>query len=166
MIFLVSGLWHGANWTFIAWGAYHAILFLPLILLKKNRKYRDVVASDRVLPNIKEFALMLGTFFLVVVGWVIFRSETIGQSIDYLHGMLQWNTLYAPFAFFFSPDTRGKAFFVTIMLIVEWFNRRKEHGLSLLSCCSWYIRYPAYLMIITFIVWYCGTNQSFIYFQF
>lgn len=166
VIFLVSGLWHGANWTFIAWGAYHAILFLPLILFQKNRKYRDVIAEDRVLPNIKEIAMMLGTFFLVVLGWVIFRSETIGKSMDFMRGMLQLNTLKAPYDFFFSPDTRGKAFFVALMLVVEWFNRKKEHGLSMLSGCSWYIRYPAYLMIIAFIVWYCGANQSFIYFQF
>ena len=52
--FLVSGIWHGASWTFFAWGAYHAVLFLPLILLGKNRKYKEVVASDRLLPNVRD----------------------------------------------------------------------------------------------------------------
>lgn len=166
VIFLVSGLWHGAKWTFIAWGAYHAVLFLPLILLKKNRKYQSVIAEDRILPNLKEVAMMVCTFILVVLGWIIFRSDSIGQSVDFIRGMWQWNILSASYLFFLSPDTRGKAFFVVLMLIVEWFNRKNEHGLSMLRNASWYIRYPAYLLVISFVVWYCGENQSFIYFQF
>lgn len=166
VIFLLSGLWHGANWTFIAWGAYHAFLFLPLILMGHNRKYLGVIAEDRMFPNLKEMALMLLTFVFVVIGWIIFRSETIGQAVAFISGMCQWNTLSAAYMFFFSPDTRGKAFFVVFMLVVEWFNRRDEHGLGFLRNCSWCVRYPVYLIVITFIIWYCGENQSFIYFQF
>ena len=74
IIFLLSGFWHGANWTFIAWGAYHAFLFLPLILTGKNRKYTNQVAEGRVLPSLREVGQMLVTFFLAVFGWIIFRS--------------------------------------------------------------------------------------------
>ena len=77
IIFLVSGFWHGANWTFIAWGAYHAILFLPLILTGKNRKYTNQVAEGRWLPTLKEAGQMLLTFFLTMIGWIIFRAESI-----------------------------------------------------------------------------------------
>ena len=84
IIFLVSGLWHGANWTFIVWGAYHALLFLPLILAGKNRKYTNQVAEGRILPTLKELGQMLLTFFLSVFGWVIFRSENIEQAWEYV----------------------------------------------------------------------------------
>jgi D-alanyl-lipoteichoic acid acyltransferase DltB (MBOAT superfamily) len=80
IVFLVSGFWHGANWTFIAWGAIHAILFLPLILLNKNRKYTDTVAAGKFLPSVKEVFQMGMTFLLVLVGWVFFRAENIGQA--------------------------------------------------------------------------------------
>ena len=86
-IFLTSGLWHGANWTFVAWGAYHALLFIPLILLGKNKRFTDTVATDRILPNIREYFQMLLTFLLVVIGWVFFRAETITDAFAYLGGI-------------------------------------------------------------------------------
>ena len=79
IIFLVSGFWHGANWTFIVWGTYHAMLFLPLILLGKNRKNTNIIAENKILPSLKEFFQMLLTFLLVVIGWIIFRAESIGR---------------------------------------------------------------------------------------
>ena len=82
VIFLVSGLWHGANWTFVVWGAFHALLFLPLILMGKNRTHRDTVAADRVLPTLKECGQMLLTFILATIGWVIFRAESITAAWD------------------------------------------------------------------------------------
>ena len=80
VIFLVSGIWHGANWTYLAWGTYHALLFLPLILLGANRKYTNHIAEDRILPTWREGMQMLLTFVLVVLGWIIFRSASIAQA--------------------------------------------------------------------------------------
>lgn len=100
VIFLVSGFWHGANWTFIAWGAYHALLFLPLILLGKNRKYTNQVAEGRILPTIKETGQMLLTFFLAVFGWIIFRAPGFLTLLNYLKGMLHIETLGAGYQFF------------------------------------------------------------------
>lgn len=80
IIFLVSGLWHGANWTFICWGTFHALLFLPLLLMKKNRKYRDTVAENRILPSFKEIGQITITFLLVMIGWIIFRAENIKEA--------------------------------------------------------------------------------------
>ena len=88
IIFLVSGFWHGANWTFIAWGAYHAFLFLPLILLGKNRKYTNTVAENKLLPSPREMFQMLTTFMLAVIGWIIFRAESITQAWEYICGYL------------------------------------------------------------------------------
>lgn len=166
IIFLVSGLWHGANWTFIAWGAYHALLFLPLILMGKNRKYRDTVAEGSIWPSLKEVVQMLQTFFLVVIGWIVFRSDSIGQACDYFARIWQWDTLQAPYRFFLQADIRSRSAAVIIMLLVEWLNRKNEHGLSLPLNTPWYVRYLIYFSISASIVFMCGSNQAFIYFQF
>ena len=96
IIFLVSGFWHGANWIFIAWGAYHAFLFLPLILLGKNRRYTDTVAEGRILPSLKETFQMLTTFMLAVIGWIIFRAESITQAWEYMCGMCDASLFSVP----------------------------------------------------------------------
>ena len=166
VIFLVSGLWHGANWTYIAWGVYHAFLFLPLILLGKNRKYTDIVASDRVLPTLRELFSILITFFFVVIGWILFRSDTIEQAFEYICRMWQWGTLKACYRFFLLKDIRSKSVIVLIMLLVEWFNRKNNHGLYIPGNTPWYVRYIIYFSISVSIIFLCGTNQSFIYFQF
>src|SRR5690606_24260260 len=80
IIFIVSGFWHGANWTFIVWGALNAIYFLPLLLTKRNRQYMEVVAENSYLPSIKEFFQMSLTFGLTVIAWIFFRAENIGHA--------------------------------------------------------------------------------------
>lgn len=85
IIFFTSGLWHGANWTFILWGIYHALLFLPLMIIGKTKKYTETVAEGRSLPSIKEFFMMLLTFALIVFGWIIFRANNITEFVDYLY---------------------------------------------------------------------------------
>ena len=87
VIFLVSGIWHGANWTFLAWGAFHALLFLPLILLGANRKYTNQVAEGRLLPTWRETLQMLVTFCLVVFGWIIFRAPGMPSCLHYFQGI-------------------------------------------------------------------------------
>ncbi|MBP5398648.1 MAG: MBOAT family protein [Bacteroidales bacterium] len=166
IIFLVSGLWHGANWTFLAWGGYHAVLFLPLILSGKNRKYIDVVASGRFLPGIREVIRIFVTFMLVLFGWILFRSESIGQAWEYVCRMWQWETLEASFRLFSQAGVGRRTFYVFIMLLTEWVNREKEHGLKIPNNMPWYLRYVLYLVIAASIVFWSGTNQSFIYFQF
>lgn len=160
VIFLVSGLWHGANWTFVAWGAYHAVLFLPLIVMGKNRKYTNVVAENRWAPSIKELGQMLLTFLLAMIGWVLFRSETIGQAWAFLCGMFDKTLLTMP------SIPWKTVLFVTIMLVVEWIQRKKEHGLFLEGLKSGVLRYACYLAILTVIFVYGVFNETFIYFQF
>ena len=143
VIFLVSGFWHGANWTFIAWGAYHAILFLPLILTGKNRKYTNQVAEGRWLPSFKEIGQMLLTFFLAVFGWIIFRAETIGQAWEYMCGICNAGILTI-------PASKKLAFrlviFVCLMLLVEWLQRDKQHGLEISHLNPW-IRYTIVVIL-------------------
>lgn len=162
VIFLVSGLWHGANWTFIAWGAFHAVLFLPLILIGKNRKYRDTVAEGRLLPSLKEVGQMLLTFFLATIGWIIFRADSIGQAWDYMRGMCSASL-------FSRPDASGVTGFsvaIVIMILVEWLMRDKEHGLDLSGIKSGAVRIVTYLAILFMAFALGGHAVNFIYFQF
>lgn len=167
VIFLVSGLWHGANWTFLAWGAYHAVLFFPLILLGKNRKYKEVVASDKLFPSVGEVFRILVTFMVVVIGWVIFRAESIGQAWDYLCGMWQWDTLRAGYRLFVQRNLISRTAVVLIMVLIEWLNRKQEHGLDLQTVKSPLLRYGIYIFVILVLMISVESSPSqFIYFQF
>ncbi len=159
VIFLVSGLWHGANWTFLAWGAFHACLFLPLILLGKNRKYTDTVAEGRWLPGIKELGQMALTFVLAALGWVLFRSQSIGEAMEFYNGMVSGGMAS------FNPPMRSIVF-VMLMLVVEWLQRGREHGLDMSGVRYGVVRYACYLTTLAMIFVYGIFNETFIYFQF
>lgn len=159
IIFLVSGLWHGANWTFILWGAFHALLFLPLILMGKNRKYTDIVAADRWLPSIKELGQMLLTFVLAALGWILFRSQSIGEAIDFYTSLFTGGLSGANLPM-------RTIVFVAIMLLVEWLQRKREHGLDMSGVRSGVIRYVFYVCVLAFIFVFGVFNETFIYFQF
>ncbi len=146
VIFLLSGFWHGANWTFVLWGAYHALLFVPLLLLGKNRRYRDDDQTWRDIPR------MLLTFVLVVIGWILFRSPDIVCFIDYLSGICDRSVLSMPFvenAFHLSAT--GIA--IVLMLTMEW--RRQLPN-----------RWWMYFALTLAIWWFAGQDVDFIYFQF
>jgi D-alanyl-lipoteichoic acid acyltransferase DltB (MBOAT superfamily) len=159
VIFLLSGFWHGANWTFIAWGAFHALLFLPLILLGKNRKYTDTVATGKWLPSIKELGQMLLTFVLAAMGWILFRSQTIGEAFSFYAGIFNGG-----FPGFSIP--KRTLCFVIVLLLVEWLQRGREHGLELSGVRSGVLRYVCYLTLLAVIFVFGVFNESFIYFQF
>jgi D-alanyl-lipoteichoic acid acyltransferase DltB (MBOAT superfamily) len=170
VIFLLSGFWHGANWTFIAWGAYHAILFLPLILTGKNRKYTNQVAEGRILPTIKESGQMLLTFFLAVIGWIIFRAESIGQAWEYFQGMLQFGTIRASYRFFTWSEMWPTNLFIIIMMVVEWSGREKEFALCEIQktkvFSNRFIRVILYAVFLFVTFALRGGSVEFIYFQF
>ena len=164
VIFLLSGFWHGANWTFIAWGAYHAILFLPLILTGKNRKYTNQVAEGRLLPTLKETGQMLLTFFLAVFGWIIFRAESIGMAWEYVCGMINASVFTIPIKKKLALNIVVSA---VLMFVVEWLQRDKAHGLKMGygEKNSW-IKIVLYYAIL-FVIWFfSGESETFIYFQF
>ena len=165
VIFLVSGIWHGANWTFLAWGAYHALLFLPLILLGANRKYTNQVAEGRLLPTWCEALQMLFTFALVVIGWIIFRAETITQAWEYICGICNTNLFSIPWLMtrdFYLPLFGT----LVLMLIVEWMNRNQQHSLARLTKYRW-VNWLIYYAIIYIMYKYQPMEEvQFIYFQF
>lgn len=163
IIFLLSGFWHGANWTFIAWGAYHALLFLPLILLGKNRKHTDCVAQFSALPSFKELFQIVTTFILVVFGWIIFRSESISQATTYISRIFTNNLISLPCVL---VGTKRTIIAIFAMLIVEWVLRKKEHGFQLSLKTPTLYRIGLCYIVILVILEFAGSSQSFIYFQF
>lgn len=159
IIFLLSGFWHGANWTFIAWGAYHAILFLPLILMGKNRKYLNEVAEGKALPSLKETGQMLLTFMLATAGWIIFRSDSIAQAWQYFAQIPHLGTPYTEGLLTITLLTAG-------MFVVEWVQRQREHGLDLQMLKSHILKFSIYYIIIFILFLVQKGAESFIYFQF
>ena len=163
VIFLLSGFWHGANWTFVAWGAYHALLFLPLILLGKNRKHTDVIAAGRSLPTLKESGQMLLTFLLAVFGWIIFRSETIAQAWQYIKGVFDVSLFTMPFV---MVGLKKTLLFSIIMLVAEWFSREKSFALQFGLKAPVWLRVSVCYVIVLIMLQFAANSQSFIYFQF
>src|SRR6056300_1596923 len=96
IIFLVSGFWHGANWTFIVWGALNALYFLPLLLLNKNRHHIEIVAHNKSIPSIKELSFILITFGLTVFAWIFFRAESVTHAVNYIAGIFNSSLLSVP----------------------------------------------------------------------
>ena len=166
VVFLLSGLWHGANWTFIAWGAYHALLFLPLILLGKNRKNTSSIAEGKFLPSLKDLGMMLLTFALVVIGWIFFRAETITDAWYYIAGLCGKDIFRASYRFFlFYGNCAGWS--VLAMLIVEWLQRNKEHGLDIGNIKYGWLRIAIYYAVIAIIAYFGNfSGNQFIYFKF
>ena len=165
VVFLLSGMWHGANWTFIVWGLYHAALFLPTVLMGRKSQ-SDIVAKGRILPSLKEMGQMFFTFCLVLFGWILFRSESISDFVQYCEEMCQMGTLRACYRLFIQSDIWPKMVFIIIMLVVEWLQRDKEHGLVLDKMKPW-LRWVICFIIVLMIS--CFTDNeigSFIYFQF
>lgn len=166
IIFLVSGFWHGANWTFVAWGAYHALLFLPLMLMGSNRKNKNVVAEGRWLPSIKESFQMLVTFGLVVIGWIIFRANSIGEAWDYTC------RIFTPSLFDISGIPAKVVMlllFIIMFLIVEWLQRDKQHAMQLPNKYMFkyaVVRYALYVGLALSVLLFQGVQGDFIYFQF
>jgi alginate O-acetyltransferase complex protein AlgI len=125
-IFLVSGFWHGANWTFIVWGALNAIYFLPLLLTNNNRKNLGVVAEGKLLPSFRELFAMLTTFVLTVFAWIFFRAENLTHAFSYIGGIFS-NSIFE------TPKINNSIILVSnilLILIIDWFGRTEDYPLK------------------------------------
>lgn len=166
IIFIVSGFWHGANWTFVIWGALNAMYFLPLLLTKKNRNYLDVVAHGKLAPNFKELFSMIFTFSLTVLAWIFFRAESLGHALHYISGMFSSSIVDIPNIMQISKALTTLAL-IGVFVLVEWFGREGQYAIEKLGL-KWKgpYRYAFYYLIIFMIFWFGGAQQQFIYFQF
>ena len=169
IIFLVSGFWHGANWTFIIWGFLNACYFIPIMLSKNNRKNLNTVAEGRLIPTIKELIQMLMTFGLTVIAWIFFRAENMTIAISYLNKMFSSTILKLNGGDFLFTDLHPlkMIFMITVFILIEWFGRENKFAIQKLGS-RWKapLRYTLYYLILFSIYWFSGEEQQFIYFQF
>jgi len=168
IIFIVSGFWHGANWTFIIWGALNAIYFLPLLLTNKNRNNLETVAQGKLFPSIKEVSLMILTFGLTVLAWVFFRAENLGHAISYLSGIFSASLFEAP-SFPGMRDALTTIILVIGFITIEWFGREGKYAFSKIDIqFNRFIRWSLYIGLVLIIYFFGNFSESieFIYFQF
>lgn len=166
VIFLISGFWHGANWTFVLWGFINALYFIPLLLKNKNRQNIDTIAAESCLPNIREFSAMFFTFTLTVFAWVVFRAESVSQATEIFARIFS-------VSLFSIPVVEGMKrailtlVFAAFLFLMEWQGRRDSHALEKTGL-SWNrpFRHAFYYLIILIMLFFGGNEQQFIYFQF
>jgi alginate O-acetyltransferase complex protein AlgI len=150
IVFLLSGLWHGANYTYIIWGIYHATLYIS---------YSFFIEKSSL--KIPVFISTLLTFLFILIGWVFFRSLTIMEAIDYIKGMFNFNGYYA-----ISLELKSLSG-ILILLVVEWYSRNRSFGLDINHWKNYTMRWIAYSFLIIILLAYGSFNaQTFIYFNF
>jgi D-alanyl-lipoteichoic acid acyltransferase DltB (MBOAT superfamily) len=164
VIFLVSGFWHGANWTFIIWGAMHACFYIPILYIGRNRSHINDAGEGRRFPSLKEIAQMSITFILVCIAFIFFRASNVGEGFSYLSGI-----------FARISDLKGVTRFLPGFLLVvpfiwiEWMNRRNHHPrLFIQYKIPGWVRIALETVIAVLIIesFYTLNHEQFIYFQF
>ena len=162
VIFLVSGFWHGANWTFIVWGFLNALYIMPSIVFNTNRNNIEIVAKGKYLPTLKDLFSIGITFSLTVFAWIFFRAENLSHAVQYISQIFSSSLLS-------FPTVRPKLLFILLIffLFIEWLGREEEYALAKLGLKTpRIIRWGLYYTIILAIFYYAGSEQQFIYFQF
>lgn len=166
IIFIVSGFWHGANWTFIVWGTLNALYFLPLLLTQNNRNHIDIVAKGSWLPTVGDLIRISITFGLTLLAWIFFRANDLNHAFQYIGGILSQSLVSIPR----FPEREGAVITLVltfIFLIVEWLGREQQYAIARLGLNWWRpFRYSFYYALIIAIFWFGGKEQEFIYFQF
>ncbi|HEX8269226.1 MAG TPA: MBOAT family O-acyltransferase [Flavobacterium sp.] len=162
IIFLVSGFWHGANWTFIIWGFLNALYIMPSIIFNTNRNNLDIVAQGRLLPTAREVFQMLTTFSLTVFAWIFFRAQSVSHAFEYIGEMFS-PTLWT------IPAVVPKTLFVLLgfFLVIEWLGRTQQYAIAHFGG-SWPrpVRWGFYYVLAAAVLYFAGPEQQFIYFQF
>lgn len=161
IIFLVSGFWHGANFTYVAWGLINALYFLPLLLLNQNRKNVDDFTLGFNFDSIRTLLSILTTFSLTCIAWIFFRSKTITDAILYIKRMFENNKFNSEY-FRIERYSNELLALVLVFVIIEWNNRHKLEPIS--GKWSW-VKLSLCLAAIAALGVF-SDYKEFIYFQF
>ncbi|WP_264544677.1 MULTISPECIES: MBOAT family O-acyltransferase [Flavobacterium] len=162
IIFLISGFWHGANWTFIIWGLLNAVYFMPLLLSNRNRNHIDIVAKGKKWPTVKEFFSMMLTFCLAMFAWIFFRAETVTMALQYIKNIFLFNFKGGIAYLSIDRYTIELVGLLGLFIVFEWVSREKEHPFF---GKFRYIRLV--LVLLGLLLFGAFTNAAdFIYFQF
>ena len=162
IIFIVSGFWHGANWTFIVWGFLNALYFLPLMLTKRNRLNLEIVAHNKKIPSMREFFAMGITFCLTVFAWIFFRANSIAHAVTYVKDIFTSSL-------FKIPEIRPTylILLIFVFMVIEWMGRNQKYGIeTFLFNKPRSMRWGFYMIIIASVFIFSNRQQEFIYFQF
>ena len=162
IIFIVSGFWHGANWTFIVWGALNAFYFLPLLLSNRNRKNMDTAACGRFLPSVKDFFNIILTFLLTTLAWIFFRAEDLDHAFSYISRIFKMSIFSYP-----ESGSKPLIMLVIFFVLIEWIGRHNEYAIEKFAL-NWKrpIRWGFYYILVIIVLFNFGKTQEFIYFQF
>lgn len=167
IIFIVSGFWHGANWTFIVWGGLNALFIMPLIISNRNRNNIEVVAFNRLIPSFREFFSILLTFTLTMLAWVFFRAESVSKAFIYIKQIFTPSLLSFP-KMVSAQNTTMLLVLVMIMvlLITEWYYRKREYVFNDIFSKSLFVQGTIVFILVSLIFFFGGSQADFIYFQF
>ncbi len=168
IIFIVSGFWHGANWTFIVWGLLNAIYIMPSIIFNTNRNNLDIAAQGKYLPTVKEVLSIILTFSLTVFAWIFFRAVSVGHAVNYISGIFS-KTLFTVPSFPGMESAKTMMFLIVLFFGIEWIQRTRQHALQFSqgsALKSYSIILLNSIIIWAIILWGAFGNKSFIYFQF
>ena len=161
--FLICGLWHGANWTFIMWGGLNGIYFIPLILSGNSNKNMDTIANGKTVPSPKEIFQMIFTFTLTTFAWIFFKAPNIEVAFKYIGGIFTHK--FSPNNFDFFP--RYILFLLAFLLISEWLLFRHDNFLERFGNLKPVFRHSIYVFTLILIFLFIQNEATtFIYFQF
>ena len=171
VIFLVSGFWHGANWTFVVWGGLNALFIMPAIIFKTNRNNMEIVAKGKVFPSVKDLLNIIITFLLVSFAWIFFRAENLEHAFSYISGIFSKSLFCFPKL---NKAALATLILIAFLLIIEWIGREENFAIEKLLISKKQInsninilRWIFYAFIILLIGLFMQTNETpFIYFQF
>ena len=166
IIFIVSGFWHGANWTFIVWGFLNALYIMPSILFNTHRNNLDIVAKGNYLPTFKELLAIALTFSLTVFAWIFFRAANVTHAFSFIAEIFSSSLFTMPR----FPGISGAVTTIILTVIfvaIEWLGREHQYAIAYLGV-TWYrpLRWAMYYSIVLAIFYFAGKEQQFIYFQF
>lgn len=162
IIFIVSGFWHGANWTFLAWGFLNALFIMPSIIFNTNRKNLNIVAEGRLMPSVRESVAILTTFSLTTFAWIFFRATSISSAFVYIKGIFSKSLFTIPVI-----GSKWTLVYIAFFMFIEWLGREEQYAIKKIGI-HWPkpVRWSIYYIFILCILHYSGPEQQFIYFQF
>ncbi len=162
IIFIVSGFWHGANWTFIVWGLLNALYIAPFIILKNHRNNIEIVAKGKIIPQLKDVFNIGLTFSLTVFAWIFFRAENLNHAGQYISQIFSISLFTIPNIF-----SKKLVLLILFFMTVEWLGRESNYAIEKLgSNVSRFYKWIFYYLLVIAIIYYSGSDQQFIYFQF
>ncbi len=165
IIFIVSGFWHGANWTFIIWGGLNALYMVPLLVMKTHRSNLEVVAKGKLFPTFRELMAMIVTFSLTVFAWIFFRAKDLDHALEFISKIFTEELFIMQHFKTRAHVTMG---LIVVFVMVEWIGRENEYAIEKIGL-NWSrpVRWAFYVLILVIIGIFIKTTETpFIYFQF